>query len=212
MRAIRSRGWPWGLVACVVGLGACSDDKVVAQNFADTSVQPAATSTAKPPSTKAPAKVQEGLRFTIDGPALGGPTRFGVPGDQPHLNAYLSDSMFSVTFRPKEGLMSEDGKHRLDFVVLGLEPAAAGESTDADNVREFSMGFTADTGTLQSQSVSMSFKYSKGTRQPVRLTLERYDTDSNKGGATGHFTGRMQRTNIKSNDQFYEAKGEFAVR
>lgn len=205
MRAIRFWGWQGCLVACVVGLSACSDEGAVASSPAGAPVKPAATATAK-------ATVQEGLRFTIDGPAFGGPTRFVVPGDQPRLNAYLSDSMFSVTFRPQEGLMSEDGKHRLDFVVLGLEPAAAGESTDADNVKEFSMGFTADTGTPQSQSVSMSFKYSKGTRQPVRLTLERYDTNSDKGGATGHFSGRMQRTNIKSNDQFYEAKGEFQVR
>lgn len=205
MRAIRSWGLQGWLVAAVVLLGACSDDKAVDRSPGDTRAQPAAAAAAAAP-------VQQGLRFTIDGPAFGGPTRFVVPGDHPRLNAYVSDNMFNVTFRPQPGVLSEDGKHRLDLLILGLEPAATGESTDANHVKEFAMAFTAHQGTPHAEDISMDFRYSKGTRQPVRLTLDRYNTTRDERGATGHFTGSMQRTNIKSTDQIYEAKGEFQVR
>lgn len=199
MRAMQSLCLKWLLFMALGLAGGCSDEGVGLGRSA--SAQPTSV-----------AKMKEGVRFTIDGPVFGAPTVFVVPGNRDNLQTYLSDSMFSVMFKAKSGLMSEDGKHRLDFIVFGIEPASKGEFTDTSNVNEFSMGFTAHANTAQSQSVSMSFKYSKGSRQPVRLVVERYDTDSEKGGAAGHFTARMQRTNIKSNDQFYEAKGEFKVK
>ena len=170
------------------------------------------TSISAPPAKAAVAKRKSGIRFAIDGPVFGGPTQFVVPVDHESLYTYISANMFSVTFRPKEGLLSQDGKHRLNMVMVGTEPGGQGEFTDASSVNTFSMAFAANMGTPQSQSVSMTFKYSKGTRQPVRLAVERYETSSDNAEAAGDFTARLQRTNIKSNNQFYEVQGDFNVK
>ena len=193
------------LLAISVGfLGACGD---VGSATASSSA-----SVRAPLAKAAVVKRKNGIRFTIDGPVFGGPTQFVVPGDHENVYTYMSASMFNVTFRPKEGLLSQDGKHRLNMVMFGTEPGGQGEFTDASSVRTFSMSFAANVGTAQSQSVSMTFKYSKGTRQPVRLAVERYETSSDNAEAAGDFTARLQRTNIKSNNQFYEVQGDFNVR
>lgn len=154
-------------------------------------------------------KTQEGIRFTIDGPVFGGPTSFTVPGGKENLRLYMSANMFSLTLKHKRSIRSEDGKHVLDVLVLGTEPAGEGEFTENTHVSEFTLGFTANEGTPKSESVSMSFS-SKGSKQPVRLVVEQYDT-TNKT-SSGHFTARLRRSNIKSTDQLYEAKGEFLAK
>jgi hypothetical protein len=154
-------------------------------------------------------KMQEGIRFTIDGPVFGGPTSFVVPSGKENLQLYMSESMFSLMLKHKRAVRSEDGKHMLDMMVLGTEPAGVGEFTESTNLSEFTLGFTANEGTPKSESVSMSFS-SKGVKQPVRLVISQYDRKNKITG--GHFSARLRRSNIKSTDQFYEAKGEFLVK
>lgn len=169
----------------------------------------ASSSAAAVPAGSIERKMQDGVRFTIDGPVFGGPVSFVVPGDGEYLHLYMSDSMFSLMLKQKRGLRSEDGKHILDMVVLGTEPAGEGEFTENSQLTEFSLGFVAHAETPQSESVSMSFS-SKGIKQPVRLVMERYDLKNDI--VNGHFTARLRRSNVKSTDQFYEAKGEFQVK
>lgn len=152
---------------------------------------------------------KEGLRFTIDGPAFGGPVSFVVPGGGDHLRLYMSDRMFSLMLKQQRGVRSEDGKHLLKTVVLGTEPAGAGEFTESSSVSEFTLGFVAHEGTPQSENVSMSFR-SKGIKQPVRLVVKRYDLKNSV--TSGHFNARLRRSNSKSRDQFYEANGEYLVK
>lgn len=171
-----------------------------------------ASAASAPPAKAAASQRPSGLRFTIDGPALGGPVQFVVPGDHASLRSYRSDNMFNVTFQPQEGWLSKDGKHRLNMVMFGTEPAEQKEFTDASGVSVFSMAVVANVGTPQSQSVSMKFKPSKGERQPVRLAVERYVISGDNGGSAGAFTARLQRTNIKHNQQLYEVQGDFNVK
>lgn len=185
------------LLAFVGFVGACGDAPSTTGGAASAAPAPAA------------AGGEEGLRFTIDGPVFGGPTSFVVPGGGEHLRLYMSDNMFSLMLNPKRSVTSEDGKHVLDMLVLGTEPAGEGEFTESSNVTEFSLGFVAHEGTPQSQSVSMSFR-SKGVKQPVRLVVSQYDLKSDT--TDGQFTARLRRSNIKSTDQFYEVKGEFLAK
>lgn len=198
MRRMQSNFLKSVLVVCLGLVGACGDANSVASSA------PGAQAASAPV-----AKMKEGMRFTIDGPVFGGPTSFVVPGGGEHLRLYMSDDMFSLMLNQKRSVRSEDGKHVLDMLVLGTEPAGEGEFTESSNVTDFSLGFVAHEGTPQSQSVSMSFS-SKGIKQPVRLVVSQYDLKSDT--TSGHFTARLRRSNIKSTDQFYEAKGEFLIK
>lgn len=189
------------LVLVAGALGACSDAEPTTPSSA-----PSLSPTDAPTASRTKVALKNGVRFTIDGPVFGKPTSFVVPGGREHLSTYLSDNMFNIALKQKAGVRSEDGKHVLDMLILGTEPAGKGEFTEASNVSEFSLGFIAHADTPQSESVSMSFR-SKGIRQPVRLVVERYDAK----GSSGNFTARLRRSNIKSTDQFYEVSGEFLV-
>lgn len=159
--------------------------------------------------TPAPAKSGDGITFTISGPAFAEPATFVVPGDTPQLRTYLSDSMFSLTVSPNDSLRSTDGKHVLTGLVLGTEPAGVGESTEAAGVTEATFSFNTAVGTQSRQGPSMSFDYSKGERQPMRIVMESYEKGER---AAGHFTGKVQRTNIKSTHEIYDVTGKFNVR
>lgn len=193
------------LVISVGFLGACGDVGA-----------PAGSSAGASPASAAATKWKDGVRFTIDGPAFGGPAVFVVPGDHERLFRHVTDGMFNVTFQPRDPLkapvMSEDGKHKLDLLMFGTEPAGKGEFTESSRVSEFTVSISANVGTPQSEGLDASFDYPQGVRQPVRLAVEHYDTRSDTGGAAGHFTATLQRSNIDSTTEAYQAKGEFKVK
>lgn len=152
-----------------------------------------------------------GLRLTVDGPAFGGPVRFAVPDGAERLNASIHEPGFTLMFRPKAGVLSEDGKHRLDMVLVRTSPGRAGEFTQASGVEELTLDFVANVNTPQSQNVSMAFRH-RGESHPARVELQRFDAKASPAVAAGQFTGRLQRTNNKHKHEFYEARGDFQVR
>lgn len=190
-RSIKNVPGKWGMLLCVALLFGCAE---------------AGTETA---GAAAAANSVDGVTFTISGPAFAEPATFVVPGDTPQLGTYMSDSMFSLTVSPNDSLRSTDGKHVLTGLVIGTEPAGVGESTDAAGVTEATFSFNTDAGTESRQGPSMSFSYSKGERQPMSIVMESYEKGER---AAGHFTGKVQRTNIKSTHEIYEVSGKFNLR
>ncbi|MGV8941201.1 MAG: hypothetical protein ACOH1P_06610 [Lysobacter sp.] len=187
----------WGVLLCVALLFGCAEPGT--QSTAGT---PAATKSAKSATSV------DGLTFTISGPAFAEPATFVVPADTRQLRTYLSDSMFSLTVSPNDILRSTDGKHILTGLVMGTQPAGVGESTEAAGVTEATLSFNTDADSESRQGPSMAFDYSKGERQPMRIVMETYEEGER---AAGHFTGKLQRTNIKSSHEIYDVTGTFNV-
>ncbi|WP_222563991.1 hypothetical protein [Novilysobacter antarcticus] len=184
-----------GMVVCVGLLAACADPGAEAANASASDSAPAA------------AQSVDGLTFTISGPLFPEPATFEVPGDTRELRTYLSDSMFSLTVSPNDRLRSTDGKHVLTGVILGTQPAGVGESTESAGVSEATFNFDTDAGTDRQQGPSMAFS-SKGVRQPMRIVMETYEDGKR---AAGHFSGKLQRTNIDSTHEIYDVEGKFDV-
>ncbi|GEM_PF-4125494 len=149
-----------------------------------------------------------GLRLTVDGPALGGPVRFVVPPGTERLKPHIDDLAFTLMFRPKQGVMSEDGKHRLNTVLLRTAPGRAGEFTQDSGIETMTVDLDAHVDTPQSQGMSMSFRH-KGQRHPARVQLQRYDEKARPAVAAGQFSGRLQRTNNKHTHEFYQVDADF---
>ncbi len=159
-------------------------------------------------TTPAAAKSVEGLSFTVSGPAFAEPATFVVAGDTRELRTYLSDSMFSLTLSPNNSLRSTDGKHIVSGMVIGTQPAGVGESTQTTGVTDATFDFDTDVGTEHQQGSSMSFRPSKGELQPMSIVMESYEEGER---AVGSFSGKLQRTNIKSRHEIYDVTGTFNV-
>lgn len=196
-RSMRNILGKLGMLLCVGLLSACAEPGTGSANANASDNTPAAS------------KSVDGLTFTISGPAFAEPATFVVPADAPKLRTYMSDSMFNLKVSPNDSVRSTDGKHILSGMVIGTEPAAVGESTEALGVTEATFAFTTHADNAEDrQGPSMSFDPSKGERQPMRIVMEAYQEGEH---AAGHFTGKLQRTNIKSRHEIYDVSGTFNV-
>lgn len=152
-----------------------------------------------------PAADASGLTFTISGPALDGAQTFHVPNDAPQLSKSISDTGVMLQLQRNSEIRTADNRHRLDQLILRVN-GGVGEHRHDESVENAWFSFSFDAGTDAGQSASMDYDYSKGEMQPVTITIESLVPHSS---VTGHFQARLQRTNIRSNEQFYDIEGTF---
>ncbi len=151
------------------------------------------------------ASTASGMTFTISGPALDGPQTFHIPNDTPELSKSISDTGVMLQLRRNSEIRTADNRHQLDQLILRVN-GGVGEHRQGESVENAWFSFSFDAGTDAGQSASMDYSYSKGEMQPVTITIDSLEPRSS---VTGHFQARMQRTNIRSNDQFYDIEGNF---
>lgn len=148
-----------------------------------------------------------GITFTVSGPAFDQPQTFHVPNDTPELHARISDSGVLLHVRLKNEVRSENDKHRLDQLILRVD-GGVGEYTESKGLENASLNLTIDEGSEAGRTASMKYHYSKGEPQPVLITIESL---KERERVSGTFSARLQRTNSRSSDQFYELEGVFDV-
>lgn len=193
-RSMKSVLGTLGMMLCADLLSACAEPATGSAKASDT--------------TPAAAEPVDGLSFTISGPAFSEPATFEVPGDTQQLRVHLYDNMFTLKVSPNDSLRSTDGKHVVSGMVIGTQPAGVGESTQTAGVTDATFDFDTDIGTERQQGSSMSFRPSKGELQPIRIVMESYQEGER---AVGSFSGKLQRTNIKSRHEIYNVTGTFNV-
>lgn len=150
----------------------------------------------------------DGVRLTISGPAFAGPQTFVIPGDFKRQFKTIDKHRFMLQLNPGANLWTANGQHRLDGFMLGTQPGKVGTFTETAGVSTLWLSFTIDANTHRSQGASMDFE-DKGAHQPVTIVIESFEDEAR---AKGHFTARVQRTNHKSQAQFYDLKGVFDIR
>lgn len=146
-----------------------------------------------------------GLTFTISGPAFDESQTFHVPNDAPELSKSISDTGVMLQLRRNSDIRTADNRHRLDQLILRVN-GGVGEHRHGESIENVWFSFTFDAGTDAGQSASMDYHYSKGEMQPATVTIDSLEPRSS---VTGHFQARLQRTNISSNQQFYDVEGNF---
>lgn len=157
------------------------------------------------------ASTRYGIELTVSGPGFAQPQTFFVPDDQDGLSGSMSARRVNMQLSRKGQVLSVDGKHALQGLILGTDSGSGdvGTYTDGNGVGNAWFTFGINHGSDASESASMSFDYSKGERQPVSLVIEQVEE---RQRVVGHFRARVQRTNINHTDKFYDISGTFNLR